>query len=65
MRKMVAGLALVFVTTFAVGVTLPRAEAAPCRYKCVCSVPMKCCTYNGVESCKKTTEFACTQVYPC
>jgi hypothetical protein len=65
MRKMIGGLAIAFVAAFAIGMAMPKVEAAPCHNKCVCGVPMKCCTINGVETCKPTTGFFCPQVYPC
>lgn len=49
----------------------PSANAAiglpsNCTYKCSCSgTPLKCCTNNGVETCKVTGDIACPQVYNC
>lgn len=65
MRKFITGLAVVFVAAFAIGASLPKADAAACRNRCVCGTPMKCCTNNGVETCKPTTGFQCPQVFPC
>ena len=65
MRKLLFGLAVVFAAAFALGATLPKADAANCYYKCVCSAPMKCCLNNGVETCKPAAGIACPQVYPC
>jgi hypothetical protein len=46
-----------------------RAEAAftVCTYKCICSVPHRCCTLNGVTTCKPdpNSPLQCTQVYNC
>lgn len=65
MRKILAGMLVVFVAAFAYGATLHRADAGPCYYKCVCSKPMRCCVNNGVETCKPAVGFQCTQAYPC
>lgn len=65
MRKLIAGLSLVFVVAVAAGFSMNRATAGPCYYKCICSRPYKCCLNNGVESCKPATGIQCTQVYPC
>jgi hypothetical protein len=49
----------------------PAADAASglpsnCTYKCSCSgTPLKCCTSNGVQTCKVTGDIACPQVYTC
>jgi hypothetical protein len=67
MRKAFAVLSVVFALAFVIGASMPAAEAGPCYYKCICSVPHKCCINNGVEVCKKVTNspIQCTQVYPC
>jgi hypothetical protein len=69
MRKMLVLLAAVFSLAVGVGSMLPQANAAftPCHYKCICSVPNKCCTVNGVETCKPDPDgpIQCTQSYPC
>ena len=38
-----------------------------CTYKCICSVPYKCCTTNGVTSCKPAPNgpLQCTQGQNC
>ena len=38
-----------------------------CTYKCICSVPHKCCTTNGVTSCKPAPNgpLQCTQRQNC
>jgi hypothetical protein len=38
-----------------------------CTYRCICSVPHKCCTTNGVTSCKPAPDgpLQCTQGYDC
>jgi hypothetical protein len=67
MRKLFAAAGIVFVTTFAIGATLPKADAISCRYRCICSVPHKCCTTNGVETCKPVSNspIQCPQSFPC
>lgn len=67
MRKAFAALSAVFLLALAAGATLPKAEAAPCYYKCICSVPHRCCVVNGVEVCKKATNspIQCPQVQDC
>lgn len=46
-----------------------RAEAGfgPCTYKCICSVPNRCCTVNGVTTCKPdpSSPLQCTQQQGC
>ena len=41
-----------------------EAAFAPCTYKCICSVPYRCCTFNGVTSCKPAPDgpLQCPQV---
>ena len=62
---------LVLVTVFGlgavVGMKTPGAQAGPCFYKCICSVPYKCCNTPTGTSCKKDTSgtFQCPQVYDC
>jgi hypothetical protein len=51
MRKMLALLVAVFGLALAFGAMLPQAEAGPCKLRCICGVPNKCCTVNGVETC--------------
>ena len=43
------------------------AAFSTCTYKCVCSVPYKCCTTNGVTTCKPAPDgpLQCTQGYNC
>ena len=67
MRKLLCtGFALTLLT-LALGSSVRSAEAATtCRYKCSCSgAPLKCCTTDGVESCKPTSDIQCPQVYTC
>lgn len=66
MKKRPAFLVLVVVFALGaiVGMKAPGAEAASCFYKCICSVPYKCCTTPFGTSCKKDTSgtFNCPQV---
>jgi hypothetical protein len=57
----------VFAMGAVVGLRAPGAQAGPCFYKCICSVPYKCCTTSYGTSCKKDTSgtFQCPQVYDC
>jgi hypothetical protein len=69
MRKILCTLFMLLAVA-AAGIA-PAANAAiglpsNCTYKCSCSgTPLKCCTTNGVESCKVTGDIACPQVYNC
>lgn len=60
-------LAVVFGLGAIVGMRTSGAQAGPCYYKCICSVPYKCCTTPYGTSCKKDTSgtFQCTQNYDC
>jgi hypothetical protein len=57
-------LAVVFSIGALVGMRTPAAQAGPCFFKCICSVPYKCCTTPYGTSCKKDTSgtFNCPQV---
>lgn len=68
MKKKIAVLfVVVFAVAFVSGFMGRGADAANCYYKCICSVPHKCCVTNGVEVCKpvKVAPISCTQVFPC
>jgi hypothetical protein len=70
MRRAILGLAIVFAAAFAVGVSSQRVEAkgfGPCTYRCICSVPHRCCTVNGVTTCKPDPNgpLQCPQVQEC
>ena len=72
MRKSLKGvtmLGILVVLGFGTATLFQSAEAAftTCTYKCVCSVPYKCCTTNGVTSCKPAPDgpLQCTQGYNC
>ncbi len=49
-----------------IGMRAPGAQAAisPCFFKCICSVPYKCCTTPSGTTCKRDTSgtFGCPQV---
>jgi hypothetical protein len=68
-KRLTVLFALVFAVAFLASYLGRSADAAPttCYYKCICSVPHKCCKTNGVESCKPVPDapIACTQSYPC
>ncbi len=63
MRKAIIGACLVFGLSFAFGMTTaePAKAAGFCTYRCVCSVPYKCCG----SACKVTNEIQCPQVFDC
>ena len=69
MRKLLTGVFLV--GTFALGATalldVTQAAFGTCTYRCICSTPHKCCTTNGVTSCKPAPDgpLQCTQRYDC
>ena len=72
MRKSFKGLTMLgilVVVGFGTATLFQNAEAAftACTYKCVCSVPYRCCTVNGVTSCKPAPDgpLQCTQGYNC
>ena len=72
MRKGLKGLTMLGILVvfgFGTATLFQSAEAAftTCTYKCVCSVPYKCCTTNGVTSCKPAPDgpLQCTQGYNC
>ena len=71
MRKTALGLLAVFALATGASALLDRVDAAggfgPCTYKCICSVPHKCCTSNGVTSCKPAPDgpIQCPQVHNC
>lgn len=62
MSKTIKLLAAVFVLTFAIGASLVDSQAAACRFKCICGTSYKCCTTNGVETCKPAAGIQCPQV---
>ena len=68
-RKWTVLFAIVFAVAFLASYLGRNADAArvTCYYKCVCSVPHKCCVNNGVETCKPVPDgpIQCTQSYPC
>jgi len=69
MRKVLTMLGILAVLALGSAALFQRAEAAfaACKYKCICSVPHRCCTLNGVTTCKPDPNgpLQCTQVYNC
>jgi hypothetical protein len=68
MRKLICTGFLFGVLSLALGSTPSGAVISPtnCTYKCSCTgQPLKCCTSNGVESCKPTSDIGCPQVITC
>lgn len=66
-KKLMLLFAVVFAVAFVSSFVGRGADAASCYYRCICSVPHKCCITNGVEVCKPAPNgpLQCTQVYPC
>ena len=60
-------LTVVFGVSALIGMKTTGAQAGLCYYKCICSVPYKCCTTPYGTACKKDTSgtFQCPQVYDC
>ena len=55
----------VFALCFAASASLSKVEATTCTYRCICSRAYKCCTTDGVETCKPSNLIRCPQVQPC
>ncbi|HKQ60965.1 MAG TPA: hypothetical protein VJS92_06720 [Candidatus Polarisedimenticolaceae bacterium] len=64
MRKLLVLLLAVFVVAVVVGAAITSTEAGPCSYRCICGTPYKCCTTNGVTTCKVATgaPILCPQI---
>ena len=67
MRKTALGLAVLFAIAVGGSALLDTPQAAgfgPCTPKCICSVPHRCCTVNGVTTCKPdpNSPLQCPQV---
>ena len=66
MKKLTIGLVLagVFAVGAIVGLNTTKAQAGPCFYRCICSVPHKCCTTPTGTSCKPVPDgpIQCPQV---
>lgn len=66
MRKLTVCLVLVGVFGFGaiVGMSTKPAQAAPCFYRCICSVAYKCCTTPTGTTCKvdRNAPINCPQV---
>jgi hypothetical protein len=69
MRKAIVGLFAVFAIGLGAAALVEPAQAgfSACTYRCICSVPHRCCTFNGVTSCKPAPDgpLQCTQQYDC
>jgi hypothetical protein len=69
MRKSLTVVGILGVLAFGAATLLGPANAgfSTCTYRCICSVPNKCCTTNGVTSCKPAPDgpLQCTQVQNC
>ena len=69
MRKVLTVIGVFGVIAFGTAALMAPAAAgfSVCTYKCICSVPHKCCTTNGVTSCKPAPDgpLQCTQGYNC
>ncbi len=66
MKKLIVGLVLagVFGVGAIVGLSTTTAQAGPCFYRCICSVPHKCCTGPNGTTCKPVPDgpLQCPQV---
>jgi len=69
MRKALTVVGILGVIAFGTATLFDRTDAAfsTCSYRCICSVPYKCCTTNGVTSCKPAPDgpLQWTQGYNC
>jgi hypothetical protein len=69
MRKAMSVIGVLGTLAFGAATLLSPTNAGftVCTYKCICSVPHKCCTVNGVTSCKPAPDgpLQCTQGYNC
>ena len=69
MRKALSVIGILGVLAFGTATLFSRVDAAigSCTYRCICSVPNKCCTTNGVTTCKPAPDgpLQCTQGYNC
>jgi hypothetical protein len=66
MRKALLALVVVLAIGFGAAAVFQPTEAGfgSCTYKCVCSVQYRCCTVNGVQSCKPAPDgpLGCPQI---
>lgn len=69
MRKALPVIGVLGVLAFGIVtlVTPVNAAIGNCTYRCICSVPHRCCTVNGVTTCKpdRNGPLQCTQVQNC
>lgn len=66
MRKLTIGIALAvaFGAGAVIGMNTTTAQAGPCFYRCICSVPHKCCNGPNGTSCKPdpSAPIGCPQI---
>ena len=69
MRKALTVIGVLGVLAFGTAALFTPVDAAfsTCTYKCICSVPHRCCTTNGVTTCKPAPDgpLQCTQGQNC
>jgi len=72
MRRGLIALFVVVAAVFGTASLFSPADAAgggfgSCTYRCICSVPNRCCTVNGVTTCTPDPNgpLQCTQQYDC
>jgi len=66
MRKLIAGLVLIFAAAFVVGSVMAESLPRNCFYDCDClGNPVKCCTHNGVTTCKPSNNIGCPPIVSC
>lgn len=64
MRRAFLILAMLLAVAGAIATTPRPAEAGPnnCFDRCECGTGYRCCTYNGVTSCKPSGTILCPQI---
>jgi hypothetical protein len=69
MRKTLVVIGILGVLAFGTATVFAPVDAAfsTCTYRCICSVPNRCCTTNGVTTCKPAPDgpLQCTQGQNC
>ena len=69
MRKFLTGVFLAATLALGASALLEGTQAGfgTCTWRCICSTPNKCCTVNGVTTCKPdpNSPLQCTQSFPC
>jgi hypothetical protein len=63
-KRILPLLLLVFTVCFFIGLGGKSVDASDCYFRCICSVPHKCCRVKGVETCKpvQVSPLQCPQV---